>query len=229
MRSSVATRVCSSIARHRASVSITSRTKVSGAEAPAGEAERFDPFEPGRVDIAAALDQPGRRAAAFGDLDQPHRVRAVGRADHEHQLAFGGDRLHRRLAVRGRIADVFRLGPRPAAEKRARNAATISAVSSTERVVWVRNASGASSAKGSAATSSIVSTRVIVPFGHLAESADHFGMAAVADEHDVPPRPASWRSAWRWTLLTSGQVASSQSRPALGCLGRHRPWARRAR
>jgi hypothetical protein len=46
-------------------------------------------------------------------------------------------------------------------------------------------------------------------------------MALVADEQDMPPA-SIWRSAWRWTLLTSGQVASSQSSPRVGCRRRNR-------
>ncbi len=108
--STVSTWVRSSTARHWPSVSITSRTSSSGAEAPGGEAERLDPVEPCRIDLAAALDQLRGRAAALGDLDQPQRIRAVGRADHQHQVAFGRDRLDRRLAVGGRVADVLGLG-----------------------------------------------------------------------------------------------------------------------
>jgi hypothetical protein len=44
-------------------------------------------------------------------------------------------------------------------------------------------------------------------FRHLAEGADHLGMAGMADEQYVPAGATS-RSAWRWTFETSGQVAS---------------------
>ena len=43
------------------------------------------------------------------DLDQAVRVRRVGRADHQHQLALAGQLLDRDLAVGGRVTDVVGL------------------------------------------------------------------------------------------------------------------------
>ena len=48
----------------------------------------------------------GVRTGAQRHLDQPHRVRRVAGADHDHQLAFRRHRLDRDLAVLGRVADV---------------------------------------------------------------------------------------------------------------------------
>jgi hypothetical protein len=85
--------------------------------------------------------------------------------------------------------------------------ATISAVSSTDSVVWVRKARLSGSA-GAIRSASSASRSASSALGHLAEGADHFRMAGMADEQDVPPAFSTSRSAWRWTLETSGQVAS---------------------
>ena len=69
--------------------------------------------------------------------------------------------------------------------KRRRRIATISAVSSTDSVVWVRKARLSGSAGAIASASAAVSTRRHPPFRHLAERADHLGMAGMADEQDV--------------------------------------------
>ncbi len=58
-----------------------------------------------------------------------------------------------------------------------------------------------------ASASSGVSTSVIDPAGHLAEGADHLGWPAWPMNNMCRPAATS-RSAWRWTLETSGQVAS---------------------
>ena len=97
------------------------------------------------------------------------------------------DRLDRRLAVRGRVADVLaarRVDRREAALSRM---ATISAVSSTDK-------------RGLGEEGEIVGIGRQRPlgvldrldqghraFGHLAERADHLGMAGMADEQDVAP------------------------------------------
>ena len=71
-------------------------------------------------------DQPGADALALGDLDQPHRVGAVGRADHQHRVAARGDRLDRGLAVRGGVANVLAARRLDASGSGARRIATIS-------------------------------------------------------------------------------------------------------
>ncbi len=50
-----------------------------------------------------------RGAVLAGDLDQAVGVRGVGRADHQHQVAFPGELLDRDLAVGGRVTDVVAL------------------------------------------------------------------------------------------------------------------------
>ncbi len=72
-----------------------------------GDAEPDDTVEIGPVDLAGALHQHGARAAgALGHLDEAERVRAVGRADDDHAVAFWRDSLHRVLAVRGGVANI---------------------------------------------------------------------------------------------------------------------------
>ena len=73
------------------------------------------------------------------------------------------------------------------AGKRAFSASTIAAVSSTDSVVWVRKAR-------LAVCRDAERWRVLDrldeghrSLGHLAEGADHFGMAGMADEQDVAP------------------------------------------
>ena len=54
-----------------------------------------------------AVNERGRRTCGLRDLDEPHRVRARLRADHEDERRTLGDhRLHRVLAVLRRVADV---------------------------------------------------------------------------------------------------------------------------
>jgi hypothetical protein len=55
------------------------------------------------------VDQVGGGAVLAGHLDQAVGVRAVGRADHEHQLALAGELLGGDLPVGRRVTDV--LGP----------------------------------------------------------------------------------------------------------------------
>src|SRR5438093_10774312 len=81
-----------------------------------GAGRQPDALVPGqqvRVEPALAVDQEGRRAGPFRDLDQAARVRARLGADHEDQRgAAVHHRLDRVLAVLGRVADV--VGGRPA-------------------------------------------------------------------------------------------------------------------
>src|SRR6185437_7169453 len=69
--------------------------------------------------------------------------------------------------------------------KRRFSASTMAAVSSTERVVWVRKARFSVPGTATTSASSTVSTSVIDPVG-TSERADHFGMTGVADEQDMP-------------------------------------------
>ena len=88
------------------------------------------------------------------------------------------------------------------------SASTICAVSSTDSVVWVRKARFAAAGDAD-------SRRVLDRLDqsdrarrHLAEGADDLGMPGMADEQDVAAfldQPL----ACRWTLDTSGQVAST--------------------
>ena len=70
------------------SASTTSRTSTSGADAPAVMPSVCGCAEPVPVDVGGALDQPGRNAHPLGDLGQAQRIAAVGRADHQHPVAF---------------------------------------------------------------------------------------------------------------------------------------------
>ena len=56
------------------------------------------------------------QAERLRHLDQSLRVRAVGRADHEQELYVREQVLDGLLAVRGRVTDVFLLGPVEARE-----------------------------------------------------------------------------------------------------------------
>ena len=156
----------SSVTSNRSpSASTTSRTSTSGAEAPAVMPSVRTPVEPGEIEVRAAADQPRLGALALGDLDQAQRIGAVRRADHQHRVAARRDRLHRRLAVGGRVADVLAARARGSTGKRRRRMATISAVSSTESVVWVRKARLSGSAGAIVSASAAVSIRVIRPSG----------------------------------------------------------------
>ena len=63
--------------------------------------------QPGLVDLAGVVDAVRRLGPGLeGDLGQPHGVRGVGRADHDHQVGTLADLLDRELAVLGGVADV---------------------------------------------------------------------------------------------------------------------------
>ena len=96
-----------------------------------------------------------------------------------------GDRLDRRLPVRGRVADVLAARPLDARGSGGARMATISAVSSTDSVVWVRKARLSGSAGAIALGVRGGLDQGHPPFRHLAERADHLGMAGMADEQDV--------------------------------------------
>src|SRR3569623_1555124 len=97
------------------------------------------------------------------------------------------------------------------------SAATISAVSSTDKVVWVRNDRLLGPGGGSAATSATVSTKVIDPSGTWPN-------VPITSGWPTWPMNTMWRpdatsrSAWRWTLLTKGQVASRYDSPRSAAL-----------
>ena len=115
---------------------MTSSTSTSGAEAPAVMPTARAP-ERAPVDLGGALDELGVAAAgAAADLDKPLGIRGIRGADHQEGVDLGGHGLDGFLAVGGGVADVF-LVRADDGGKRARRAATTSAVSSTERVVWV--------------------------------------------------------------------------------------------
>ncbi len=84
-----------------------SSTSTSGAEAPAVTPSRLMPLKMAQSISAARWIKHGIGAAgALGDLDQAERVRAVGRAHHDHAVASRRDPLHRLLAVGRGVADV---------------------------------------------------------------------------------------------------------------------------
>ena len=72
---------------------------------------RPDAFEPGRVQLLGPVDQVARHARLGRDLAQPVRVRAVLRADHQHEVDVPRELAHRALPVLGGVADV--VGVRP--------------------------------------------------------------------------------------------------------------------
>ena len=67
--------------------------------------------EPLRADVADVVDQARARAQRLGDLAEPVRVRAVRRAQHQHQIHVVGELLDGGLAVLGRVADVVARRP----------------------------------------------------------------------------------------------------------------------
>ena len=135
------------------------------------------------VDIGGALHQqrlgaPARSATSTrrSELDE------LRRADDEHQRRAAAPSLDRLLAVGGGVADVLLVRP-AIAGKRSFSAATISAVSSTDSVVWVTKPRpagiGAARSSSTSATGLDQRHRAV---GQLAHRADHFGMAGMADQ-----------------------------------------------
>src|SRR5579884_4199079 len=88
-----------------------------GRRGAGGEADRLVPVQQRGVELALAVDQRRLRARRLRDLDEPLRVRARLRADHEHERrALRDHRLHRVLPVLRRVADVVGVRPAQAAE-----------------------------------------------------------------------------------------------------------------
>ena len=63
--------------------------------------------EPALVDLGGVVDQVRGYVRRAGDLDEAQRVGRVPRADDEQHVDLVEQLLHRPLAVRGRVADVF--------------------------------------------------------------------------------------------------------------------------
>ena len=116
-------------------------------------------------------------ALALGDLDQPHRVRALGRSDHQHRLAGAGDVLDRRLAVRGRVADVLALGPAYAGEAALQGRDDLGGVVDRERGLGEIGEAGGLGRRDPLRILDALD-QGHPPFRHLAEGPDHLGMAA---------------------------------------------------
>ena len=75
----------------------------------AGDADGRDAVEPGLLDLVGVVDAVrGLRAVLEGDLDEPHAVRRVRRADDDHEIGILRDLLDRDLAVLRGVADVVR-------------------------------------------------------------------------------------------------------------------------
>ena len=147
-----------------------------------------DAVEPGQSSRRRAGSARAGVPSRSRDLDQPHRVGRIGRADHQHRVALRRDRLDRGLAVRGRVADVL-------AARRLRSSGSGAAASRRPRRCRRPTASSGSGRRGCRDRPArtprhppTVSISVIAPVGHLAERADHLGMAGMADEDDVAAR-----------------------------------------
>ena len=107
-----------------------------GCRGTAREPDHVGAFEPRRIDLGLVVDEVGRVEIAR-DLGQAVGVRRVVRTDDEHDVGAARHLLDRILAVLGRVADVL---ARRSLDRgnRSRRASTISLVSSTDSVVWVR-------------------------------------------------------------------------------------------
>lgn len=155
-----------------------------GGRGAGGDAHGFGAVQPRPVDVRGALHQIGARAAAFGDLAQPERVRRVRRADHEHHVALAGDRLHGVLPVRSGVADVL------AARRLNGRKAVAQHVDDRVRVVHRKRRLRQEGEVGGVVE--VRRQRIVHgfdqrhrAFGYLPERADHLGMAGVSHEHDV--------------------------------------------
>jgi len=157
-----------------------------GRRGAGGDSDRPRLPEPFPVYTGGALDQPGGNAHALGHLGEAKRVAAVGCADDQHSVAVRSDSLDRRLPIGGGVADVLasrrsdgREAPLEKADDRRRVVDRQRRLGQKCKVVGVRNLDlggildGLDQGHGAGR--------------HLAEGADHLGMAGVADEQDVAP------------------------------------------
>ena len=174
---------------------------------------------------APSISRASRAAGALGHLDQPQGVGAIAGAHHQ-QTADVGDRLDRLLAVGGGVADVLLAGPTMSGSGRCRTA-TISAVSSTDRVVWVTKARLVGVARPKARASATVSIRVTAPSGSWPMVPTTSGWPAWPisrisrpSRSGARPRGAPWRPAGRWRRGRTGCAALASAGTALGT-----PWA----
>src|SRR6185369_11562332 len=72
-----------------------------------GQGYRFRACQPFGPDRSAVLDQIRVGAQVLSDFHQPVRIRAVLRADHQHQVGLFGHVLYRYLPIFRGVADVL--------------------------------------------------------------------------------------------------------------------------
>ena len=171
--------------------------------------------------------------ARLRDLDEPLRVRARRRADHEDQRrAHRDDLLDGVLAVLRRVADVVGAGPPAGRRSGLPSTSTVAATSSSESVVWRDHGERlAVRLELARLLRGLDDDDLVRP---LALRPDHLDVVGVADERDEvaasrrsgAPRRAPSRRAGRRRRRRAGRGArSSRARPAR----RRAPRARRSR
>src|SRR5207244_4110329 len=67
--------------------------------------------EPARIDLADAIDEPGRLAAGAGDLRQTQAIGTVAAAQHDDDVHLGHQVFHGFLAILRRVTDIVLLRP----------------------------------------------------------------------------------------------------------------------
>ena len=173
--------------------------------------------------LSSGRSTSGTRCAATpraGHLHHPHRVAGVARPDDQHEVAVARRLLDRVLPVLAGVADVVVCRAREIVETSPARRCT-SAVSSIDRVVWVRYATGASRGRSRRSTSSTSATTIVrsgaspcVPsISSWSSCPIEQDDPAVAGVHAGPPGAPS---------ATSGQVASMTRAPLRGVLADRR-------
>jgi hypothetical protein len=97
------------------------RDEPLGRGSTGGEPDGLAPVQPPLVDLADIVHEMSRGSVGASDVDEPLRVRGVGRADDEQQVHLAHELLGGPLPVRGRVTDVLARRPFDAGETAAQH------------------------------------------------------------------------------------------------------------
>lgn len=147
--------------------------------------QRADTIEPVQVEIGCPLDQHGSCAFALRHLDEPDRIGGIGRAEYEYGIRLCGQGFYRGLPVGSRITDV--LAPR----RRDVRKTLAQGVDHLRRVI---DRQGGLRQEGERIGVGWAYPRHVFhrldqrdsALRNLSQGSDHFGVAAMADEQDMP-------------------------------------------
>ncbi len=203
---SLATLSSSTSAPARANAPIISSTSHSGDDALAVRPSARTPVQHRGLDVGDRIDQERARAAHPRNLDQPVRIRALLRADDQHRIADLHQFLDGILAILGRVADVVGLRRLHRRETLLERLHDLARIIDAERGLRDRRDTSRDSRPARSAPRRRCRPDTTLPG---ATPSVPFTSSWPAWPIRITVRPSSsYFSTSRWTLVTSGQVAS---------------------